>query len=89
MLQLYLDMVSSERKLTMPPNVKSLAVRLRDKCKRGFQEPEEAVNVGGGTWCMYFFAPQITSFEHNYRMCNIFTRSFTFLRVRNFELLKL
>ena len=50
MLQQYLDMVSSERKLTIPPNVKSLAVRLRDKSKRGFQEPEEAVNVGGGVF---------------------------------------
>jgi hypothetical protein len=33
-------MISSERRLTMPPNVKSLdslAARLREKCKRGFQ----------------------------------------------------
>jgi hypothetical protein len=29
----------------------------------GWQEPEEAGNVGGG---LYFFAPQISSFEHDY-----------------------
>jgi hypothetical protein len=28
----------------MPPNAKSLAARIREKRKRGFQEPEEAVN---------------------------------------------
>ena len=28
----------------MPPNAKSLAARIREKHKRGFQEPEEAVN---------------------------------------------
>jgi hypothetical protein len=28
----------------MPPNAKSLAARIREKHKRGFQEPKEAVN---------------------------------------------
>jgi hypothetical protein len=38
------DAISGELKLKMPPNAKSLAARLREKRKRGFQEPKEAVN---------------------------------------------
>jgi hypothetical protein len=36
--------ISTERKLPMPPNSKSLAARLREKRKRAFQEPNEAAN---------------------------------------------
>jgi hypothetical protein len=36
------DAISGELKLTMPPNATSLAARIREKRKRGFQEPKEA-----------------------------------------------
>ena len=42
--QRHLDMILSERKVIMPSNAKFLTATLREKCKRGFQEPEEAVN---------------------------------------------